>query len=262
MFASRFDDHRELVTLIEMSDQTPAAATRGLMQQLLRLQEYDRRLSQIRRDLAELPARQERVRARLRDREEAFRRAEAAWKDEALAVKRIEGEIDAARATLLRQQQQQFEVKSNEAYRALLHEMETLRAKIRQLEDEALERMERAEQYQQALATTRRDLDEEARRVTRECEELEARGSALMAEADRLERERAVAAAAVEPEWLSRYERIRRHVGDLAIVPIDHSTCAGCHMRLPPQTIHDVRRGDQIVTCAFCGRMLYLLSEM
>ncbi len=253
---------RRVGTLERMSDQIPAAATRGLMERLLRLQEYDRRLSQIRRDLSDLPARQERIRARLRDREEAFKRAEAAWKDEALAVKKIEGDIESARATLLRQQQQQFEVKTNEAYRTLLHEMETLRVTIRRLEDEALERMERAEQFQQALAATRRDLDEEARRVARECEELEAKGAGLAAEAERLERERAEAAAGIEADWLARYDRIRRHVGDLAIVPVDHGTCAGCHMRLPPQTIHDVRRSDQIVTCAFCGRMLYFGTEM
>ena len=252
----------QAANLERMSDQTPTAATRNLMEQLLRLQEYDRRLSQIRRDLADLPARQERIRARLRDREEAFRRAEAAWKDEALAVKRIEGDIEQARATLLRQQQQQFEVKSNEAYRALLHEMETLRTTIRRLEDEALERMERTEQYQQALAATRRDLDEEARRVARECEELEARGGALASEAERIERERAEAARGIDAEWLSRYDRIRKHMGDLAIVPVDHGTCGGCHMQLPPQIIHNVRRGDQIVTCAYCGRMLYCQAEM
>ncbi|MCX7817739.1 MAG: C4-type zinc ribbon domain-containing protein [Kiritimatiellae bacterium] len=244
-----------------MSEQTPAAVTKSLIQRLLRLQEFDRRLSQIRSDLADLPARKDRLRLRLQDREEAFRRAEAAWKEEALAVRNLEKEIESLRATLNRQLQQQFEVKSNEAYRTLLHEIEAIRASIRRMEDEALERMERTEQYQQALASTRRDLDDEARRVARECEELDGKGIALAAEAERLERERAEAAADLEPSRVLQYERIRRHVGDLAIVPVDHGTCAGCHMRLPPQTIHNVRRSDQIVACDFCGRMLYSPQE-
>lgn len=230
---------------------------RDLLRKLLRVQEIDSRLAQARRDRDDMPARKEQVQSRLADREEAFRRAEAAWKEETLAIKRLEGEADSTRATIQRLRQQQFEVKTNDAYRAMVREIELLGTRLREMEDNELERMERAEELHRALIGTRASLDEERRRVENECAELDRRAVALSADIERMEAERAAAAADVPAEWMSRYVRIRDHVGGLAVAPVEHGTCGGCHMRLPPQVVHDARRADAVVVCTYCGRMLY-----
>lgn len=229
---------------------------------MIRVQEIDERLARLRREAQDIPARKERARSRLAEREAAFARAEAACQQELAEIQRLEKEVEAARATAARLRQQQFEVKTNDAYRALLHEIDTLTAHIRQLEDAELERMENVERYQRALAATRRDLDSESATVERECAELDGRLATMDSELARAEAERTAAAGEVDPDWLRRYERIRDHVGTLALAPVDHGTCGGCHMRLPPQAVHDARRCEQIAVCAFCGRMLYSIEAL
>ena len=224
---------------------------------LLRLQELDRRAIQLRKDLEEIPARKERTRLRLQDRDEAFQKAEAAWKEESMAIKKLEIDIEEARESVRRFRQQQFEVKTNDGYRTLVHEIDVATKKIRDLEDAELERMETAEQLKTALAAARREVDEERTRVDRECEGLDKRQAELEQELAKLEEARTQRTVGVDPQWLARYDRIMNHVGDAAIAPIDHGTCGGCHMKLPPQMVHDTKQGDTITACTFCGRMLY-----
>ncbi|MBO4553792.1 hypothetical protein J5754_05225 [bacterium] len=40
----------------------------------------------------------------------------------------------------------------------------------------------------------------------------------------------------------------------------DH-TCSGCNIGLPPQVIGDIMKGDQLVCCENCGRILYLAEK-
>ncbi|MBR5623503.1 hypothetical protein IKW72_00640 [bacterium] len=41
----------------------------------------------------------------------------------------------------------------------------------------------------------------------------------------------------------------------------DH-TCSGCNIGLPPQVIGDIIKGDQLVCCENCGRILYLADKL
>ena len=38
-------------------------------------------------------------------------------------------------------------------------------------------------------------------------------------------------------------------------------TCSGCNIGLPPQVIGDIMKGDQLVCCENCGRILYLADK-
>jgi len=101
-------------------------------------------------------------------------------------------------------------------------------------------------------------MAEAERETAAEQEALEQRVAIVRRELEERERERAARAAAIPVEWVSQYERILKHHKDRAIVPVERQSCGGCHMKLPPQTIQDIRRKQTIVTCGFCGRLLYL----
>ena len=54
----------------------------------------------------------------------------------------------------------------------------------------------------------------------------------------------------------SKYERLLKSKGETAIVPVVDGSCGGCHYSLPPRVGAEVRRGDQMVLCEGCGRIL------
>jgi predicted nucleic acid-binding Zn-ribbon protein len=61
----------------------------------------------------------------------------------------------------------------------------------------------------------------------------------------------------LDPDVLFKFERIIRHKGGKGIVAIKNGVCTGCHMILPAQFANDVRRGEKIVFCPYCSRILY-----
>lgn len=73
----------------------------------------------------------------------------------------------------------------------------------------------------------------------------------------KLEAERTVVLKQIEKKLLRDYERLKTIRKDLAVVPILHGSCSGCHMNIPPQLVAEVKLEEQIHTCSNCHRILY-----
>ncbi len=65
----------------------------------------------------------------------------------------------------------------------------------------------------------------------------------------------------LEPSTLSTYERIRRRGGGLAFVAVRERRCSACKMVVPHQIYVHLRKGDDILGCESCGRLLYWIGH-
>jgi predicted nucleic acid-binding Zn-ribbon protein len=63
--------------------------------------------------------------------------------------------------------------------------------------------------------------------------------------------------AGLDEDLLFKFDRIVRHKMGKGIVSIRGGVCTGCHMILPAQFANQVRRGEEIVFCPYCSRILY-----
>ena len=72
-----------------------------------------------------------------------------------------------------------------------------------------------------------------------------------------LGRKRKKACKAVPPPILGRYEFIRERMEHPVIVPVDDGVCSGCNIMIPPQSYNDLQRGQQILSCPNCQRLIY-----
>ncbi len=228
-----------------------------VLEDLLIIQDRDRRANQLRVEHAQIPERQRQAEARLEARRAAMQQAETDTQHHASAIKQLELEVEGYKEKITRFRQQQFEVKTNVEYKTLEHEIATHQQKIRDAEDRELELMEQADAIRARLAARRKELEDSQAEVRRECADLEARAANVARELEAQEAERASLVAAADPEWYSRYDRIMKHKGDYAIVAVENGGCGGCHMKLPPQLVHDAKKAQAVTTCTFCGRMLY-----
>jgi predicted nucleic acid-binding Zn-ribbon protein len=61
----------------------------------------------------------------------------------------------------------------------------------------------------------------------------------------------------LDGEILFKFERIIKSKAGIGIVPVRNSICTGCHMRLSAQFQNDVRRGEAILFCPYCSRILF-----
>jgi len=73
---------------------------------------------------------------------------------------------------------------------------------------------------------------------------------------DLLEREKALTRD-LDPEVLFKFERIIRNKMGRGIVAIKGGVCMGCHMILPTQFVNNIRKGEEIIFCPYCSRILF-----
>jgi predicted nucleic acid-binding Zn-ribbon protein len=139
------------------------------------------------------------------------------------------------------------------------------------LDKEIRDASEKEQQYRKELQREERflsDLDEQmkesASMIERQEMELTKRRAGIEAEIaekktqiDDLVKQEQELIPDLDSEVLFKFERIIRNKMGRGIVAIKGNVCMGCHMILPIQFANMVRRGEDIVFCPYCSRILY-----
>jgi uncharacterized protein len=178
--------------------------------------------------------------------EQEQRRHEAAVADREALVKKLEG--------------QQHQIKTNEAYKVLLHEIDQARAAISEAETHILEAMEGIESARAALERARGGAKGTDERTAQQERAIAEREKSLDQTLGNLRRDREALVVGVDADLLARYDRIvvrRRPAVALAV----KGSCTGCHVTIPPQTVVNLRRGERLSTCGNCQRILVLAEH-
>jgi hypothetical protein len=173
-----------------------------------------------------------------------------------LKHRQMEKDIEALQGEERKFQGQLPLVRKNEEYTALLHEIADRKGKRSDRETELLLLMEE----EQRLQAERPRLEQSLRGVEAESDRrLQALAAAEAAEREQvaaLEVERRALLERVSGPVRARYERIWASREGRAVVPIVKGACGGCFRGQPPQALQEARRGERLLTCDGCGRLL------
>ncbi len=231
---------------------------------LVELQRMDIALDALKARAAAVPVKI----AALADAFEAKKNSMSAAREALLALqgkkKNIELEIAEAEEDIRKHQRDLNAVKENNAFKALLSEIETCKNKKDELETQVLtvlEEIDRAAAEDAKLKAEVKQIesvkDSEVAALEAEKKEVEAASAAAAAQ-------RAAAAAAITPELVEKYEGLRSKRAGLAVVLAHEDahngkfSCGGCHMGLTPQKMLDLKKHDTFAVCPDCRRWLYL----
>ncbi len=221
------------------------------------VQDRDRRIRQLSRESEDIPARRKLSEERLKEHKESLTAAQELLKKNAAAIKGVELEIDTCKQRIQKLREQQVSIKTNEQYRAMNNEVAGVEKQIREFEDREMVLMEETEGLRANVTRMEQRLKQEDEIVNSDRVQLEDRLKALQSEIEKHKQDRVGLIADIDAEWLSRYDRTFKHHPDFALVPVDQAACGGCHMKLPPQVVQNVKRNQAMVCCSFCGRILY-----
>jgi hypothetical protein len=225
---------------------------------LLILQDRDRRLLALAKDLEKLPQDEARAKAKLAGDQAAVARAHQALLDCELRVKKIELDAETRRTTIKRLKLQQFETRKNEEFVALGHEIVRYEKELDDFETKELEAMDEVDSFRKAqkaaeaaLANTRKLVEEDLTSIAQRHVRTEAERLEVLAQREKL-------AANVPDSLIPLYVRLMKTKDGRAVVPMRDGKCEGCHMKLIASTVMKAQSGREIAQCEDCGRILYV----
>jgi predicted nucleic acid-binding Zn-ribbon protein len=224
---------------------------------LLILQDRDRRLLELGKDLEKLPQEEARAKTKLAGDEAAVKAAHDALIQTDLKLKKLELDAGTRKTTIARLKTQQFETRKNEEFQALAHEVTRYEKELDDLETKELEVMEEMDAARARQRAAEEALAKTKLLVEADLTAIATRGERLRADVAEVKSERETLASAANADLIPLYERLMKTKNGLAIAPMHDGKCGGCHMKLIPSTIVAVQSALEIARCEDCGRILY-----
>ncbi|MFL6229416.1 MAG: zinc ribbon domain-containing protein [Pyrinomonadaceae bacterium] len=148
-------------------------------------------------------------------------------------------------------------------YTAAIREADAARKHASQLETQILEQMEAFEgaekkmaELEPQVATLRAERDEKLAAFDEQVKREEA-------ELEECRRDRERLLAELPKQMGALYDRIRARIRNgVAVAEARNGACTACFMSLRPQIMSMIRRGEEIVTCDNCNRILYYAGSV
>ena len=228
------------------------------LEQLIALQNADTSIRRLQAEIEAIPRRRAEIEKEFDQRAFEIRELERQRDDSRQERVRLETEIQEQRERAERAERNLMSSKKQDEYTAAIREADAARKHISQLETQILEKMESFEQAESKLKEREPEmarLSTEMEARVKEFEELTLTQQEQL-EANRKERERL--AAMLPKNMSSLYNRISARIRDgIAVAEARNGSCTACFMSLRPQVMAEVRRGDDVITCDNCNRILY-----
>jgi predicted nucleic acid-binding Zn-ribbon protein len=224
---------------------------------VIRLQDVDNRLAELSREIAILPKHIAEIEKKLVGHERKLEADRAALLANQKERKKCEGDIQVQQQKISKLKDQMLTAKTNEIYTAFQHEIDFCEKEIRRLEDRILELMSESEPLEKNVKAAEAALKTEKTQVEAEKNQARERTAADERASTELQGERTAIVKEIQPALYQNYERVRKARRGVAIAEVVDGRCTACHIALRLQYYQDLKRGEAILTCESCHRILY-----
>ena len=168
----------------------------------------------------------------------------------------FERELANHQEAIRKTQSKAHEVKTNKEYSAILAEIDAGKQRLEMLEDQMLALMEATDQQRQAYRAheqqehvAQQALVEQRHQIQQEHETLR---RTIVAEQER----RQQTVAGLEAKLYEQYQKVAAQHSGRGVAQLQEGVCSGCHLKVPPQMVSEIRLQVQLFTCPHCRLML------
>jgi uncharacterized protein len=236
----------------------------SVIPRLVDLQQVDHKVLALRAELDTFPKRVQAADAKLAGAKAALASAKEAQAHDISERKKIEFDVQQWKDRARKYRDQSGAVKTNEAYKALQHEIANAEAEMAAAEDRQLASMVAGEEAEKRVRTAEADLRESEQAVNLERKSIQTLHIEKKKLLDVALAERAKALEPVPEEFRILYERIAKRHNGTAVAEAREGQCRGCGMRVLPHIAEELRREDneEVFRCESCGLILYTLEPV
>ncbi len=178
---------------------------------------------------------------------------------------KVDADVESVRArrTRDRDRMDQGLITNPKDLERMQHELESLERRVRSLEDDELEVMERLEEAQGALSHLEEQLAAHDERLAALGAERDRRFAEIDADLQEADAERGPAVEGLPDDLLALYDKLRAAKGGVGAAELRTRQCTGCRLTLDNAELAVIKKtpADQVVRCEECSRILVRTPE-
>ena len=227
------------------------------LEKLLVFQDRDQRRMALETQIKHVPEEIAAVRRKIDEDRASVETAKVAGREVETRRKTLETEIGATQQKIARIKSQQLEVRKNDEYQALGHEIETAEAQVLALEEVEIKLLYEIDAAKDRLKSAEAESARSIALHEARIRTLEGKAGELQRDLAALQADLATAHAAVPEAMLTVYHRLAKNTAWPLCVPLREQKCSGCHLKVSSGIESEARAGGKTVCCDNCGRIVY-----
>jgi predicted nucleic acid-binding Zn-ribbon protein len=222
---------------------------------LYRLQQIDLQLDELDEGSGDLPTEVETLKKQVAELDASIETEEKALKDLQHSRFASGDTIQELRDRVKMLNERLRTVRNNKEYEATTSEIEAAEAELKGKESGMTSFDSEESDQKRIIEEIRERRDELNRELEEKLGTLSAINETHADELNELRTAREEVLGQVDQSLLNKYEHIRTAHND-AVVKVRKGACSGCYRAITPQTIVEMRRGEQLFICEHCGRII------
>ncbi|OQY12462.1 MAG: hypothetical protein B6I31_03115 [Desulfobacteraceae bacterium 4572_19] len=171
--------------------------------------------------------------------------------------KELEDEHRASESRIEKSRETLKIITTNKEYQVLLREIDDNTKKRSTMEDELLFLMEEVEKAEKAIKERQTEFLLLSKRISSEKELLESSCINDKEELSDFKEQLEIVGKNLDSKLMNRFKGIAASSNGIAVVKVVDSVCTGCHLNVPPQLNIEIKRGESLIFCHQCHRILY-----
>ncbi len=173
----------------------------------------------------------------------------------------LEAELADEMGRIKERQSKMMQVQTNREYQSLLKEIEDAKKVNKDREDEIIRVMEQSESLGKILEEQVSLCERDESSLGERKKKLESLRKAVDKKKRAVLKERQAKSKGLDDNLLRRYDMLRDRRNGRAVVGVTNGICQGCYMAIPPQQYNEILKGDRMLNCPTCQRILFFLEE-
>ncbi len=228
---------------------------------LVRLQQIELEMNRLRQEVEKVENQKKELAVRLTAFETALDADKLALEQLQQHCIDLEGEIQVVNDRIIKSNETLRMVKTNKEYQVLLREVDDNKKRKNSLEDHVLTLYEQREDAEVRVKESQAQFLQLKAQVQAEQAKIDEQTVGDKERLSELEQQQQSIGKSLDPALLNRFRRIAKMNQGQAVARVSNETCTGCFMNVPPQLCIEVQRGNQMISCPQCSRILYYMEE-
>jgi uncharacterized protein len=231
------------------------------LSRLISLQEIDVEIKRLKDEIAMLPVRRQELEQGFSGSVKEYFDLKQQFETAQNERRQFESELEEEQEKHQKFKNDLMKATNEREYTTAVREIDVARKAISSLETEILKLMEKMEKLDVQIKERTPEIDSRRVEIDRQLAEWSEKASVNQQRLEALLAGRGPALEALAPNARATYLRLSRMRSGFALAEARNYSCLACRMKIRPQVFNDIRRGETIITCESCGRILYFKVE-